>query len=279
MKENGFLVKIISSIVMVFSAILFIIPIVFLFINSFKGQSFIEKSFFSVPDLESFVGFGNYFEALIETDFLFSLIISIFITAISVWFIMFVSSMAAWMISAAKNIFSKILFFFFLFCLAVPFETMMFIFPQMLRYLDLNNPLGIIFINIGFAIPFNIFVYSLFAGLIPANIEKAAFLEGCSPIRIFFEIISPILRPVTLALALINTVWLWNDFLISGSVLGTASYKTLPLFIADLGLYQSSKPGVFIAVLVLSLIPIFVFYKRFNSRIVRKIEDTIKTGE
>jgi raffinose/stachyose/melibiose transport system permease protein len=272
MNNENVLRKILSWIIIVFGLILFAIPIVFIFINSFKSQFFIDSSFFSLPDFDSFVGLENYFAAIIRTDILQAFVISFIICAAATFFIIYFSSMAAWMIVRTKNILTRLLYIFFIFSMAIPFESVLFTIPQLLKVFQLNNILGAIIIYIGFAIPINVFVYSLFIKQSPKSIEEAAFMDGCSFFGVFFKIVLPSLKPVSVALALLNFVWVWNNFLIADIVL-SSNFKTVAMVIEAVGSGAYRNSAILVVVLLICLVACFIFYRLYNKYIVKKIEN------
>jgi raffinose/stachyose/melibiose transport system permease protein len=249
----------------------FVTPIFFILINSFKKTDFAQQHFFYLPTADSFVGVQNYISVLTNIDLGYAAAVSILTVIVSVWLILIISSFTAWVICHLGKTFNKLAFCFLLFCLSVPFEIMTFIVPHYLESIGLNNPVGVVLMNIAFGIPLNVFVFVLFIRKIPPLIEEAAFLETGSVLKVFSKIIRPILRPVTLALGVINTVWLWNDFFMPSVVLRSSPYQTFSVFIEKTSSNPATSIGVLSVILLLSLIPTLIFYKRFNSSIIKKI--------
>lgn len=241
-------------------AIIFIVPIIIVAINSFKGQFFISDTPFSLPNSETFVGLENYVNGVEKTGFFMAFFYSLFITVSSVAVLTLGTSMTAWYLARAKNKFSSLLYYLFVFSMIVPFQMVMFTMSKIANVLRLDNPLGIIIIYLGFGAGLSVFIFSGFVRAIPLEIEEAAVVDGCNPVRLFFSVIFPILRPTAVTVAILNTMWIWNDYLLPYLVIGN-EYKTLPIAIQYLqGGYGSRDMGALMAMLVLAIIPIVVFY-------------------
>lgn len=241
-------------------AILFLIPIIIVVLNSFKGQFFISDAPFTLPNSETFVGIENYLNGVEKTGFFMAFFYSLFITVTSVAVLTLGTSMTAWYLARAKNKFSSLLYYLFVFSMIVPFQMVMFTMSKIANILRLDNPLGIIIIYLGFGAGLSVFIFTGFVRSIPLEIEEAAVVDGCSPVRLFFSVIFPILRPTAVTVAILNTMWIWNDYLLPYLVIGN-DYKTLPIAIQYLqGGYGSRDMGALMAMLVLAIIPIIVFY-------------------
>lgn len=241
-------------------AIIFIVPIIIVAINSFKGQFFISDAPFSLPNNETFVGFENYLNGVEKTGFFMAFFYSLFITVSSVAVLTLGTSMTAWYLARAKNKLSSLLYYLFVFSMIVPFQMVMFTMSKIANVLRLDNPLGIIIIYLGFGAGLSVFIFTGFVRAIPLEIEEAAVVDGCNPVRLFFSVIFPILRPTAVTVAILNTMWIWNDYLLPYLVIGN-EYKTLPIAIQYLqGGYGSRDMGALMAMLVLAIIPIVVFY-------------------
>ncbi|HBM76146.1 MAG TPA: carbohydrate ABC transporter permease [Clostridiaceae bacterium] len=246
-------------IVLLILAIVFLIPILTVLMNSFKGKFFISDTPFVFPNSKTFVGLENYMNGLKKTGFVQAFGWSLFITVFSVAAIVLFTSMTAWYITRVKTVFTKILYYLFVFSMIVPFQMVMFTMTKLANSLHLDNPIGIIVIYLGFA-GFSVFLFSGFVKSIPLDIEEAAFIDGCSPIQTFFLVVFPILKPVSITAAILNTMWIWNDYLLPYLLIGN-EYKTIPIAIQYLrGGYGSIDMGAMMAVLVLAIIPIIVFY-------------------
>lgn len=239
---------------------LFIAPVVIVLINSFKGQFYISDAPFSLPNSLTFAGLVNYINGVQKTGFFTAFFYSLFITVGSVLMLTLGASMTAWYLIRAKNRVSTIIYYLFVFSMIVPFQMVMFTMSKIANMLFLDNPLGIIFIYLGFGAGLSVFIFSGFVKAIPMEIEEAAVVDGCNPIRLFFSVIFPILRPTAVTVAILNTMWIWNDYLLPYLVIGN-DYKTLPIAIQYLqGGYGSRDMGALMAMLVLAIIPIIIFY-------------------
>ena len=228
--------------------------------NSFKGQFYISDAPFVLPTSETFAGLTNYINGIEKTGFFSAFGYSLFITVSSVLLLTFGASMTSWYLIRAKNRFSSLLYYLYVFSMIVPFQMVMFTMSKIANLLHLDNPIGIIFIYLGFGAGLSVFIFSGFVKGIPLEIEEAAVVDGCNPVKMFFSIIFPILRPTAVTVAILNAMWIWNDYLLPYLVIGN-DYKTLPIAIQYLqGGYGSRDMGALMAMLVLAIIPIIIFY-------------------
>lgn len=241
-------------------AFLFLAPILIVLMNSFKGRFFIADAPFALPNAETFSALANYTSGLAKTGFIEAFGISLFITVLSVATIVLFTSMTAWCITRAKSRLSTALYYLLVFSMIVPFQMVMFTMSKMANILSLDNPVGIIVIYLGFGAGLSVFIFSGFIKGIPIEIEEAGRIDGCSPIQTFFLIILPILQPVIITVAILNTMWIWNDYLLPYLVIGS-NYRTIPIAVQYLqGGYGSRDMGASMAMLVLAIIPIVIFY-------------------
>ena len=241
-------------------SLLFIAPVIIVLINSFKGQFYISDAPFTLPTLETFSGLTNYINGIEKTGFFSAFGYSLFITVSSVLLLTFGTSMTSWYLIRAKNKVSSLLYYLYVFSMIVPFQMVMFTMSKIANLLSLDNPIGIVFIYLGFGAGLSVFIFSGFVKGIPMEIEEAAVVDGCNPVRMFFSVIFPILRPTAITVAILNAMWIWNDYLLPYLVIGN-DYKTLPIAIQYLqGGYGSRDMGALMAMLVLAIIPIIVFY-------------------
>ena len=248
------------TIFLVIVAIVFILPVLIVLMNSFKGQFYISDMPFKLPNSTTFAGFSNYINGIEKTGFLSAFGYSLFITVFSVLAIMFFPSMTAWYIVRVKNTFTKILYFLFVLSMVIPFQMVMFTMVKTANILHLDNPIGIILIYLGFGSGLSIFMYSGFVKSVPKEIEEAAMIDGCTPVTIFFKIVFPILKPIAITVAILNAMWIWNDYLLPLLLIGS-DYKTIPIAVQYLrGGYGSVDMGAMMALLVLAIIPIVIFY-------------------
>jgi raffinose/stachyose/melibiose transport system permease protein len=241
-------------------AALSLAPIFIVFMNSFKGRFFISDTPFALPNSQTFAEITNYISGIEKTGFIQAFGYSLFITVFSVGVIVLFTSMTAWCITRVKSTFSSLLFYLLIFSMIVPFQMVMFTMSKVANMLRLDNPVGIIVLYLGFGAGLSVFIFSGFIKGIPREIEEAATIDGCNPIQTFFLIVLPILRPITITVAILNAMWVWNDYLLPYLVIGS-NYKTIPIAVQYLqGGYGSRDMGAMMAMLVLAIVPIVVFY-------------------
>ncbi len=247
--------------VLVLLAVVFLFPILIVVINSFKTKFSIMGSPFTLPDSETFVGFENYVSGIKSSGILGAFLRSLFITVLSVAVLVLLTSMAAWYIVRVKNRFTSAIYRTFLFSMIVPFQMVMYTMTFVVTKLKFNNPVGIIFVYLGFGAGLSVFMLSGFIKSIPLELEEAAEIDGCTPPQIFFQIVFPILKPTAITVTILNAMWIWNDYLLPYLILGTGN-KTLPVAIqiAMQGAYGAVNWGGFMAMLVLAILPIIIFY-------------------
>ncbi len=248
-------------ILLVLLALLFIAPLIIVLINSFKAKFDIIGSPFSLPNSETFVGIENYITGIKSSGIIPAFLRSLFITVLSVIVLVVCTSMTAWYITRVKSKFNKIIYYLLVFSMIVPFQMVMFTMTYTAGKLNLNNLIGIIFIYLGFGAGMSVFMMCGFMKSVPLEIEEAAMIDGCSPLQTFFLIVFPILKPTAITVAVLNAMWIWNDYLLPYLVLGTDN-KTMPVAIqlAMQGAYGSVNWGGFMAMLVIAIIPIVIFY-------------------
>ena len=252
--------NIVIYILLVILAVIFLAPIFIILFNSFKGKLYISDAPFKLPTSETFVGVQNYIDGLSKTGFLSAFGWSIFITFFSTIVIVLFTSMTGWYITRAKNKVSTAIYFIFVFSMIVPFQMVMFTMSKVANMLSLDNPIGLIVLYLGFGAGLSIFMFSGFVKSIPIDIEEAALIDGCNPIKTFFLIVLPLLKPICITVAILNVMWIWNDYLLPSLVL-KSDYKTIPMAVQYLrGGYGAIDMGAMMAVLVLAIIPIIIFY-------------------
>ncbi|MBN9649043.1 carbohydrate ABC transporter permease [Terrisporobacter glycolicus] len=242
--------------------VVFLAPILFIVINSFKGKFFISDNPFSIPTPETFVGITNYINGLERTGFLSAIGWSFFITIGSVVVIIFFTSMTAYYITRVKSKLTSAIYYLFVFSMIVPFQMVMFPMVKLADGLNLSNPIGMIALYLGFGSGLSVFMFSGFIKSIPLEIEEAAMIDGCNPLQTYFYIVLPILKPTSITVAILNAMWVWNDYLLPYLVIGLSTkYKTIPVVIQMLvGSNGNRDMGAMMAMLVLAIIPIIVFY-------------------
>ncbi|MEE1019512.1 MAG: carbohydrate ABC transporter permease [Acutalibacteraceae bacterium] len=264
--------NVIVAVILSVLAVLFMVPMVLVLINSFKSKLYISAEPFAFPNSETFVGFENYINGLTSSGFFAAFGRSLFITVASVLLIVLCTSMTSWYIIRIKNKFTKGLYYAFVFSMIVPFQMVMFTMTYIVGKLNLNNVVGIVFVYLGFGAGLSVFMLSGFVKSIPLEIEEAATIDGCNPLQCFFRVVFPILKPTAITVAILNAMWIWNDYLLPYLVLGTDN-KTIPVAIqiAMQGAYGDTDMGGFMAMLVLAIIPIIVFYLLCQKHIIKGV--------
>ena len=241
-------------------SVVFVFPVFVVLINSFKLKFSIAADPFSLPDSQNFTGLSNYSEGIKNTGFFASFGWSLFITVFSVAAIIIFTSMTAWYIIRVKSRLNSALYYALVFSMIVPFQMVMFTMSKTANVLGLDNPLGIIIIYLGFGAGLSVFMFSGFIKTVPKGIEEAATIDGCNTLEVFWRVVFPILKPTAITVAILNTMWIWNDYLLPYLVIGN-DYKTIPIAVQYLkGGYGSVDMGAMMAMLVLSIIPVVVFY-------------------
>ena len=256
---------------MIILSVVFLAPIFIVLMNSFKGQFFISDAPFVLPTAQTYVGGKNYVNGIEKTGFISAFGYSLFITVCSVMAITLCTSMTAWFIVRVKNRLTSGLYYLFTFSMIVPFQMVMFTMSKTANVLGLDNPVGIIIIYLGFGAGLSVFMFSGFLKSIPIEIEEAAMIDGCNPIQTFFLIVFPILKPTAITVSILNTMWIWNDYLLPYLVIGN-KYRTIPIAVQYLqGGYGSKDMGALMAMLVLAIIPIVVFYLSAQKYIIKGV--------
>ena len=253
--------------------VVFLAPIIFIVINSFKGKFFISDNPFSFPTSQTFVGLTNYINGLEKTGFLSAMGWSFFITILSVICILLFTSMTAYYITRVKSKITSAIYYAFVFSMIVPFQMVMFPMVKLADTLQLANPLGMVALYLGFGSGLSVFMFSGFIKSIPLEVEEAAMIDGCNPLQTFFHIVLPILKPTAITVAILNAMWIWNDYLLPYLVIGLSTeYKTIPVVIQMLvGSNGNRDMGAMMAMLVLAIIPIIVFYLMCQKHIIEGV--------
>lgn len=262
MNERKKIGNILIFVVLCILVIIFLTPIFFIINNSFKGKFFISDMPFALPNQETFAGFTNYINGLMKTNFLYAIGWSFFITFFSVIVIILFTSMTAYFITRVKSKITSGLYYMFVFSMIVPFQMVMFPTVKLADILQLSNPVGMIVLYLGFGAGLSVFMFSGFMKAIPLEIEEAAMIDGCNPLQNYFRVVFPILKPTAITVAILNAMWIWNDYLLPYLVIGLSTrYKTIPVVIQMLvGSNGNRDMGAMMAMLVLAIIPIVIFY-------------------
>lgn len=253
-------------------SVLFIAPIIIVFMNSFKSKLYINSTPFALPNADSFVKMANYGEGLIKTGFIQAFFITLFITVASVVLIVLLTSMTAWYLVRVKSHFTKVLYYLFAFAMIVPFQMVMFTLVKVSNMFKLDNLIGIVFIYVGFGAGLSVFMFTGFIKSIPVSLEEAAMIDGCSIMKIYFNVVLPVIRPTVMTVAILNAMWIWNDYLLPYLVLDLKKYKTIPIVIQYLkGGYGAVDWGTMMAMLVLAIVPIIIFYAACQKYIIEGV--------
>ena len=266
-----------SKILTVFFTLLcvvWILPIFEVVINSFKENAFVNLNPFALPNSESFVGFANYIKGMTfgNYPFLKSVFYSFFITVTSVILILLFCSMSAWYIARVNSLISKIFYYLCLFSMVVPFQMVMFTLTFTADNLKLNTPYTIPIVYLGFGAGLAIFMFLGFVKGLPLEIEEAAAIDGCGPLRTFFMVVLPMLKPTMISVGILELMWVWNDYLLPYLVLDRTKYMTIPIHVQYLkGSYGTVDLGATMAVIMLSIIPIIVVYMFCQKHIIKGV--------
>ena len=265
---------IILTVLFAIVCLIYIIPIIEVFINSFKTNSSINQQTFALPNGETFVGTDNYVKGVTFGNYPIykSMLYSLLITVVSVALILVCTSMAAWYISRVGSKFTKVFYFACVFSMIVPFQMVMFPLVTVSTDLKLNTPWTIPIIYLGFGAGLAIFMFSGFVKSLPLEIEEAAAIDGCGPLRTFFSVVLPMLRPTLISVGILETMWVWNDYLLPYLVLDINKYKTIPIHVQYLqGSYGTVDLGATMALILLSIIPVIVFYLTCQKHIIKGV--------
>ena len=239
----------------------YIFPIMLVFINSFKKKAYISRKPFDIPNGKMYVGLENYVRGIKQANFFEGAKWSTVITVGSVFLIILCTSMCAWYIVSVKNALTKAIYYLCLFAMIVPFQMEMFTLSKLANSLGLNTPWGLWIIYLGFGAGLSVFMFTGFVKSIPVEIEEAAMIDGCNPLQTFFGVVLPVLKPTCVTVAILQTMWIWNDYLLPYLVLDLKKYVTIPIAVQYLkGGYGSVDMGAMMGVLVLAIIPIIIFY-------------------
>ena len=257
--------KVINKILAVFFTILslaWIYPMVMILMNSFKEETTITTSTaFDFVTSENSAGFANYIAALEKQGFLAAFGYSLVITITSVALILVCCSMCAWFIVRVKNRISNILYYLFVFSMVVPFQMLMFTLSNMANTLGFNTPFNICFIYLGFGAGLAVFMFAGFVKTIPLEIEEAATIDGCNPLQTFFHVVLPIMKPTYISVGILETMWVWNDYLLPYLVLDRTKYQTIPILIQYFrGGYGHVEMGPMFACIMMVIVPIVIMY-------------------
>ena len=262
------------TIVFAVIAVVYLLPIALVFINSLKSNSAVNMETFALPNKESFMGVQNYIKGMTFGNYPFYKAVgySLFITLASSALILVGTSMAAWYSARVGSLFSKIVYYLCVFSMVVPFQMVMFTLAKTADTLKLNTPWTIPIVYLGFGAGLAIFMFTGFVKSLPLEIEEAAAIDGCGPVRTFFSVVFPMLRPTLISVGVLEIMWVWNDYLLPYLVLDLNKYRTIPIHIQYLkGSYGTVDLGATMALIMLSIIPVIVFYLSCQKYIIKGV--------
>lgn len=251
---------------------IYILPIVIVLMNSFKKKVYINKEPFVIPSGKTFSGLENYVSAIQKYELLSAVAWTVFITVGAVLVILVCTSMCAWYITRITTKFTKLLYLLCVFSMVVPFQMVMFTLSLVADRTGLRTPWGIIIIYLGFGAGLAVFMFCGFVKSIPLEIEEAAMIDGCNPVRTFFSVVLPIMKPTYISVGILETMWIWNDFLLPYLVLDLNKYKTISIAIQYMkGSYGRVDMGAVMAALIMAVIPVVVFYLSCQKHIIKGV--------
>ena len=269
--------KKIKTAVSIFFAVLcviYVIPVFMVVLNSFKINTFVKTDTFAWPGGEMFAGWENFIKGMTFGNYPFikSAVYSLVITLLSTFLIIMCTSMAAWYINRVNSLFCKIVYFACVFSMVVPFQMVMFTLSKTADVLKLNTPWTIPIVYLGFGAGLAVFMFTGFVKSIPLEIEEAANIDGCGPVRTFFLVVLPMLKPTMISVAILEIMWVWNDYLLPYLVLDINEYRTIPIHVQYLkGSYGTVDLGATMALILMSIIPVIVFYLTCQKHIIKGV--------
>ena len=261
-----------ETLLLVLLSALTLVPLFLVVQNSFKSRFYISGDPFALPNKETFVALENYISGLSAGGFFAAFGRSLLITVVSVGLIVLCTSMAAWYLMRVRTALTKGMYYLFVFSMIVPFQMVMYTMTYLVGRAKLNTVLGMPFIYLGFGAGLSVFMLCGFIRGIPRELEEAATIDGCNPVQTFFLVVLPLLKPTAVTVAILNTMWIWNDYLLPYLVLDIKKYKTISIAIQYLkGGYGTIDMGAMMAILVLAIIPIVIFYLTCQKHIIEGI--------
>ena len=273
MKQKKRLGATILTVVLSVISVIYVLPVLAVAVNSFKINTFVKTETFALPTAESFAGWDNFITGMtLGGTFWSSVFYSVMITVLSAAIILLFTSMAAWYISRVDSMFCRLIYFLCVFSMVVPFQMVMFTLSKTADRLDLDTPWTIPIIYLGFGAGLAVFMFVGFVKSIPINIEEAAVIDGCGPLRTFFSVVVPMLKPTMISVGILEIMWVWNDYLLPYLVLDRTKYMTIPIHIQYLkGSYGTVDLGATIALILLSIIPVIIFYLSCQKHIIKGV--------
>ena len=273
MKKNKNLGSTIVTAVLSVISVIYVLPVVAVVINSFKANTFVKTDTFAFPNAETFVGWDNFITGMtLGGTFWSSVFYSLVITVLSTALILLFTSMAAWYISRVDSAFCRAVYFLCVFSMVVPFQMVMFTLSKTADKLGFDTPWTIPVIYLGFGAGLAVFMFTGFVKSVPLSIEEAAVIDGCGPIRTFFNVVVPMLKPTMISVGILEIMWVWNDYLLPYLVLDRTKYMTIPIHIQYLkGSYGTVDLGATMALILLSIIPVIIFYLCCQKHIIKGV--------
>ena len=271
MKKNT---KTILSVILAVVSIVYVLPVLAVVINSFKQNTFVKTDTFALPTGEMSAGFSNFVKGMTFGNYPFvnSVLYSVMITLLSTFLILLCTSMAAWYIARVDSAFCKAIYFLCVFSMVVPFQMVMFPLSKTADKLQLNTPWTIPIVYLGFGAGLAIFMFVGFVKAIPLEVEEAASIDGCGPVRIFFQVVVPMLKPTMISVGILEIMWVWNDYLLPVLVLDINKYRTILIHIQYLkGSYGTVDLGATMALILMSIIPVIIFYLSCQKYIIKGV--------
>ena len=266
--------KTILSVVLGFIYFIYVLPVAAVVVNSFKRNTYVKTETFALPNEQSWAGFSNFVKGMTFGNYPFanSVMYSVVITILSTFLILLFCSMAAWYIARVNSAFCKVVYYLCVFSMVVPFQMVMFTLSKTADTLKLNTPWTIPIVYLGFGAGLAIFMFVGFVKSIPLEIEEAAAIDGCGPLRTFFSVVLPMLKPTLISVGILEIMWVWNDYLLPVLVLDINKYRTIPIHIQYLkGSYGTVDLGATMALILLSIIPVIIFYLACQKHIIKGV--------
>ncbi|MDD6161001.1 MAG: carbohydrate ABC transporter permease [Oscillospiraceae bacterium] len=266
--------KTVLSVLLAVVCIIWVLPVIIVVLNSFKLNTFVKTETFAIPAGEMWAGFQNFIKGMTFGNYPFwkSVLFSVVITVLSTALILLCTSMAGWFIARVNNLFCKIIYFLCVFSMVVPFQMVMYTLSKTADTLKLNTPWTIPIVYLGFGAGLAIFMFVGFSKSIPLEIEEAAAIDGCGPLRTYFQVVVPMLKPTMISVGILEIMWIWNDYLLPYLVLDINEYRTIPIHIQYLkGSYGTVDLGATMALILLSIIPVIVFYLTCQKHIIKGV--------
>ena len=262
MKKRSQAINTLWTVILTILSLAWVYPVVVVLINSFKKDSAIStNTAFQLPPADGFAGLGNYANAIHSKGFLAAFFNSFIISVTSVVLILVCCSMCAWFITRVKTWATKLCYFLFVFSMVVPFQMLMFTLANLADKTKLNTPFNICIIYLGFGAGLAVFMFTGFMKSMPVEIEEAAMIDGCNPLQIFFRVVCPILKPTMISTAILETMWVWNDYLLPTLVLDIKTYRTIPMAIQYFrGSYGKVEMAPMMACIMITILPVIILY-------------------